>query len=137
MRATNTAGRWSESAEQCALISWWALAHKTFGVPEVCLFAVPNGGRRDAITGARLKEEGVRAGIPDLFLAYPKNGAHGLFLEMKRQKGSGSYYRATEAQKKAMEAFTEAGYLCVVAYGAREAIDAIEKYLGEESWGKF
>ena len=32
------------------------------------LFAVPNGGRRDAITGAKLKAEGVVPGVSDLIL---------------------------------------------------------------------
>lgn len=36
------------------------------------LFAIPDGGRRDAVTGAHLKAEGVRAGVPDMFLAVPR-----------------------------------------------------------------
>ena len=50
---------------QSACVRWFryqfpALAHS--------LFAVPNGGRRDAATGARLKDEGVLAGVSDLVL---------------------------------------------------------------------
>ena len=34
------------------------------------LHAIPNGGNRSAVTGARLKAEGVKRGIPDLFLPF-------------------------------------------------------------------
>ena len=46
------------------------------------LFAIPDGGRRDAVTGAHLKAEGVRAGGPDMFLAVPRQNAPGLFPEL-------------------------------------------------------
>lgn len=68
-KKSNTAGTGSESQEQQALFAWWALAG-----PKLCpdrpapvMYAIPNGGRRDAITGARLKAEGVLAGVPDIF----------------------------------------------------------------------
>jgi len=34
--------------------------------------AIPNGGNRSAITGARMKAEGVKRGVPDLFIFEPK-----------------------------------------------------------------
>ena len=36
------------------------------GAPDVVLFAVPNGGFRHRVEAARLKAQGVTAGIPDL-----------------------------------------------------------------------
>ena len=56
-----------EHSEQVTLIKWWALACKQFGIPEQLLFAIPNGGKRDVISAKLLKDEGVRAGVPDLF----------------------------------------------------------------------
>ena len=38
------------------------------------MYHIPNGGRRNKITGARLKAEGVVAGVPDVFLASPRQG---------------------------------------------------------------
>ena len=73
----------SEHQEQSAVISWWALAHRQYGLPEFALFAIPNGGARDVITGARLKAEGVRRGVVDLMLAKPNGTFSGLFIEMK------------------------------------------------------
>jgi hypothetical protein len=49
-------------------------------------FAVPNGGRRDKITGAILKREGVKAGVPDIILV--RDGGSVAFLEVKTPKGS-------------------------------------------------
>ncbi|MCK5346358.1 MAG: VRR-NUC domain-containing protein, partial [Candidatus Heimdallarchaeota archaeon] len=46
-------------------------------------FAIPNGGSRNDIEAKNLKNEGVRSGVPDVCLAYPSNGFHGLFIEHK------------------------------------------------------
>ena len=49
---------------QSACVRWFRLKYPKL---KNVLFAVPNGGRRDAITGARLKEEGgthERKGCP-------------------------------------------------------------------------
>lgn len=121
----NTAGLGSESQEQQSLVAWWSVVHRTFGLPEAALFAIPNGGARSMSTGARLKKEGVRAGVPDLLLAVPAGQSHGLFLEMKRSRGS----RIAKAQKETMTLFERLGYQVAVCYGCRDAIAAVEKYL--------
>ena len=51
------------------------------------MFAVPNGGRRDAKSGARMKYEGVVKGVADLILLIPKKGYASLCIEMKTLKG--------------------------------------------------
>jgi hypothetical protein len=56
-------------------------------------FAVPNGGRRDRITGAILKREGVKAGVPDIIIV--RDGGSVAFMEVKRPKGV-----LSEAQKQ-------------------------------------
>ena len=72
----------SEHSEQCALITWSILARPQY--PELeWLFAVPNGGHRHAVTAMKLKNEGVKPGVFDLFLPTPRGGYHGLFIEMK------------------------------------------------------
>jgi len=68
------------------------------------LFAIPNGSQRDVITGKRLKDEGVVAGVADLFLSVARNGYHGLYIEMKTDKGRQSpsqieFQRNVEAQE--------------------------------------
>jgi hypothetical protein len=49
---------------QCGIIDWYDLRYG-----DGMLIAIPNGGARDARTGAMLKREGVRPGVWDLFLA--------------------------------------------------------------------
>lgn len=114
----------SEHQSQCAVISWWRLAHKGYELPEFALFAIPNGGARDPITGARLKAEGVRPGIPDLMLAV-KRGAHGgLVIEMKKVGN-----QQTTAQKEVIAYLNKAGYAWNVCWTTEAAITTIMSYL--------
>jgi hypothetical protein len=76
----------SEYDSQCALMEMAALWQEK--VPELReIFHVPNGGARDAITGARLKRAGVKRGVPDLFLLVPRSPYHGLVIELKTEIG--------------------------------------------------
>ena len=114
----------SEHQEQTAVINWWRLAHKGYGLPEFALFAIPNGGARDPITGARLKAEGVRPGVFDLMLAAPKAKHAGLFIEMKVGANKPS------PDQEAFHAhLVSAGYAASVHWNSGSAIDAIKAYL--------
>ena len=119
----------TEHTEQKALVEWWGLYARWKSLPPSLLMAIPNGGHRSVVTGARLKAEGVRAGIPDLFLAVPTSKAHGLWIEMKRQQGG----RVSDAQKDSMAALEAQGYACTVCRGWAEARRSIVEYLGGDS----
>ena len=67
----------SEHEEQCELVRWF---RSTYLNVRIC--AIPNGGVRGKIAGGRLKNEGVSAGVPDLFIP-----AWSLWIEMKRADG--------------------------------------------------
>ena len=88
-------------------------------------FHIPNGGARNKITAARLKAEGVSAGVPDLCIPVPSSGFHGLFIEMKRKKGGS----LSDAQKKWLRILDINGYQASVCKGAEDAIQTIERYL--------
>ena len=118
----------TEHEEQAALIEWWSWYSQWMGLQRCLLMAIPNGGARTTVTGARLKAEGVRAGIPDLFLAVPTEHAHGLWIEMKRQKGG----EVRSSQKAVMAALDDQGFSCTVCKGWQEARRAISDYLGDE-----
>lgn len=120
--------RKDEHNEQVALMQWWALACHGLGVPETCLWAIPNGGFRQLSVAKALKAEGVRAGVPDLFLAFPTPLYPGLFIEMKKTKGG----RVSDNQKTMIAMLSELGYMAVVCHGWEEARGIIIKYLNKD-----
>ena len=77
------------------------------------------------ITGARLKAEGVRPGIPDLMLVAPRGKYKGLFIEMKKPPN-----HPNDDQKKVISYLDSQGYCCLVKYNAETAITSISSYLG-------
>jgi hypothetical protein len=90
------------------------------------LFAVPNGGKRHIRTAINLKREGVKPGVPDIIFAYPTKQYHGMFIEMKRQKGG----VVSEEQKVMIDKLNEVGYYTTVCKGCDEAVREIKGYLG-------
>ena len=88
---------------------------------------IPNGGYRNPREAHNLKLQGVKPGVPDLFLPVARGGWHGLFIEMKRQKGG----RLSDDQKAWIDALTDQHYLAVRADGAEQACEILYKYLTE------
>lgn len=115
----------SEHDEQKSVVEWWDYVSQMLRVPREVLFAIPNGGKRDIVTASFLKAEGVRPGVPDLFLAYPVGDAHGLFIEMKRRKGG----VVSKYQNDMLEILKNLGYKTDVCKGAEEATKRIERYI--------
>lgn len=113
-----------ESRSQQALIAWWNVACKNYGLSPWCMFAIPNGGRRDVLTGVFMKKEGVRSGIPDLMLCVPRNGKAGAFIEMKTATG-----KLSPEQRAIIPILRDLGYTVEVCRSTREAVDVIEAYL--------
>ncbi|MBQ2771062.1 MAG: VRR-NUC domain-containing protein, partial [Clostridia bacterium] len=112
-----------EAQEQTALFRW-TLAVRTIYPLLRLLFHIPNGGRRDTIEARRLKEQGVKKGVPDLFLPVARAPYHGLFIEMKTDTG-----QPTQAQKWWLEELRTQGYLALVAHGQDEARGILQDYL--------
>ena len=105
---------------QKAFFQWWEAKH---GNP-LC-WATPNGGYRNIVTATKLKAEGVRAGVPDVFLAIPVGDYHGLFMEFKRAKG-----KLQPNQELYLALLSQVGYKTAVVRSVEEAIDTVEAYLG-------
>ena len=116
----------NEHAEQSAFFEWIAQNASRHPALE-SVFAIPNGGFRHKPTAMLLQREGVRAGVPDIFVAYPSRNKCGLFIEMKRADGHPSDVRAT--QWEWLERLEKNNYAVAVCYGCDEAIEAITKYL--------
>lgn len=114
----------TEAQEQTTLFQWAAL--RVWLWPELrLLHAIPNGGSRNPIEARHLKEQGVKAGIPDIFLPCARGGWHGLYIEMKRRKGG----RVSIEQKKMIIALRDQGYCVEVCEGWEEARDIITAYM--------
>lgn len=114
----------TEAEEQARLFSWAQM--RAGKHPELrLLFHIPNGGARRKTEAARLQAEGVKAGVPDLFLPSARYPWNGLFIELKRQKGG----KVSDAQRKWLDDLEGAGYRCAVACGWQEAARIIEDYL--------
>lgn len=91
------------------------------------LFAVPNGGRRDALTGAKLREEGVVAGVSDLVLLKGNGTYNALLVEMKTNTG-----RQSQSQRDwqaVVERYGECLY--TVCRSVEGFIEAVRGYLGQ------
>jgi hypothetical protein len=94
---------------QAAFISWCRLAQNT--MPLLALgFAVPNGGYKISLRmAAKLKAEGLKAGVPDFMLPVPCGGFSGLAIEFKRPGGKTSVH-----QDGYIDALTKVGWLVLV-----------------------
>jgi hypothetical protein len=128
-----------EHTEQTNLFKWADLAKNARPELEM-LFAIPNGGarptkevmtkygvRRFSSVAKRLKDEGVKAGVPDVMLAVARRGFHGLFIEMKVGKN-----KPTDEQKKWHRKLLNQGYWVETRYSWTEAVDTICWYLDED-----
>lgn len=114
----------SEHDVQKEFFTW--LARHAASYPELDeFFAVPNGGRRDKRTAARLAMEGVKAGIPDVLALIPRRQATGLALEFKVK-----YNQPTEEQKRWLGRLMLRGISTHVVYSLRDAQEAVVEYLG-------
>lgn len=111
-----------ESQEQVTFLNWFQWQH-----PHVLIFSIPNGGHlaggiaQRAAQVARLKAEGMRPGVPDLYIP-----AWNLFIEMKRQSGG----RLSEEQKTIHSQLRGVGKTVIVAKGWEDARDQVMAFLG-------
>lgn len=105
-----------------------AYAMKYFGIHNriealVDMFAVPNGGERHAAVAAKLKMEGVKKGVSDIFLPDPVGTYHGLFIEMKKLDG-----RFTQEQMEFIRRMRKKGYAADGAVGWIAAAELLFNY---------
>jgi hypothetical protein len=109
----------TEHQIQSAFFSWWNMVYR---LP--LAWAIPNGGKRHPAVGRKLREEGVRPGVPDVFIAIPTPQFSGLFLEFKSRRGA-----VTAEQKVLHERLRFMGYAVEVVRSVDQAISVTENYL--------
>ncbi len=116
--------RQPELEEQVALIEW---ADKTVidGIRiGDYLIHIPNEGKRGPKAARDAKRLGLRAGVPDLFLALPRGGYAGLWIEMKSITGI-----ATSEQIDWMRKLKNEGYAVFLSRSFGMAKDNVMKFM--------
>ena len=118
----------SEEQDQAIVISW-SLYYDCLK----WLHHIPNGaflgGRtpaQRATVARKLKKQGLKTGVSDLFLPVARKGYHGLYIEMKNRQGTG---RLSDDQKDFINDMASENYLCHVCEGSDEAIAQIKHYM--------
>lgn len=91
----------SEHIEQVRSVAWFRKHHE----PEI--IAIPNGGARSKSEGARLKAEGVRKGVHDLFIP-----AWRLWVEMKKENGGSGMSKDQKDWAKYVESIGDHWLCC-------------------------
>lgn len=128
----------AEHDEQVVIIQWARLVEGEYPALAL-LYAIPNGAKlpyfktrrkdgketRWSPEAAKLKDEGMRAGVPDLCLPVARRGYHGLYIEMKYREN-----KPTPEQTAYLDALAKEGYLAVVCWSAEDAIETLTEYLG-------
>lgn len=96
-----------------------------------CWNHVPNGGNRDARTGAKMKRQGTKKGFPDVQIFDApdiKVGqvkmCRGIIIELKRSDGVPS--DVSKEQRNWLDKLEERCWLTKVAFGADDAIEFLE-----------
>jgi len=105
----------SEHYEQVRFIGKFSILY-----PDVRIFAIPNGGHRGKVTAAKMKQEGVRRGVPDLYVPAWK-----LWIEMKRVKGGS----VSSDQKDWHDYLRGVGDTVFVCRGSDEALSMVSEFL--------
>jgi len=113
----------SEHQIQCEVVRWFDLQYRNEAYSKR-LVATPNGGHRHITVASKMKAEGQRAGFPDLFLHVPREGFHGLAIEMKTKVG-----KVSPAQDDWMTFLASQGYAVSVCRSFDDARNVIEEYL--------
>lgn len=107
---------------QCQCVRWFFLQYPKL---RGRLFAVPNGGKRDVTTAAKLKAEGVVAGVADLILLVRNSKYGALLIEMKTRTG-----RQSESQKEWQKIVSD-DYKYVVCRSVEDFINNVNLYLNQ------
>lgn len=118
----------SEAQEQKAIVKWLSL----HPVLKYYFCKIDNESKRSVIAGYQAKLMGLRPGVSDLFIYYPTNLYHGLWLEVKRNiryTKSAKENPSWSAQELFIKQVRMAGFYADFCFGLNHAIEIIEGYL--------
>ena len=115
----------TEDVIQAACIRWYKLKHRGKMITSFPAGYVFGGdATKRAILGRRMKEMGYMKGIPDLFIPHANRFYHGLFIEMKTEKG-----RLSPEQKEVIPRLEAEGYKVAVCRSLDDFITVVDGYM--------
>ena len=114
----------TEHVEQTRLFDRIRAAEQAYPALSM-VYAVPNGGFRHIATAKAMRDEGVRAGVPDVHIPLARKGYCGGWIEMKR-RGNGP----TDGQREYAAKLLAEGHWYELHYTAETAWPALCGYLG-------
>ncbi|HWY35553.1 MAG TPA: VRR-NUC domain-containing protein [Nitrosopumilaceae archaeon] len=109
-----------EFSHQEAFFQWI----KHYPLLDAMTWHTPNGGKRDKFVAIMLKRQGVKRGVPDIFIAIPLHEYHGYFIELKGPDG-----RLTDSQQTMHQNLKENGYKVDVFNNWFDARTSILEYI--------
>lgn len=102
------------------------VSYEQYAVPELeWLHAIPNGGLRSKATAGKMKAEGVKSGVFDVFWPLVRFGFPGLYIEMKQP---GKINNTSTEQRRFAAHCEEQGYAMYVCDNWRDAADTVQLY---------
>lgn len=88
-------------------------------------FATMNGLHTTPALAGKARAAGNKKGVPDICFPIPKDPYHGLFIELKRVRGSKTY----DEQLWYRDFLRGQGYRSEICYGWQEAAQVLTEYL--------
>lgn len=113
--------------EEQVKFTHWANVKKDELPQLAALYAVPNQAVRTSKVASYMIHEGLKAGIPDMFLAYAASNCHGLYIEFKFGRGL-----LSPAQAIWRKRLMDNGYGYIVPYSFEDAVRETLLYLVNE-----
>lgn len=139
MRKSDTRKLWANYAnnkteDQCSYQSEHQMQKdfcKFLDLINITYFAIPNAqslshlDRKAAIRAMiKLKNEGLKPGVPDIFICEPTKNYSGLFIEMKKKPN-----KPSQLQNQWLEKLNMKNYKTEICYSTNQAITAIKNYM--------
>jgi len=123
IRGTLKNGEISEASIQASILEWASIdpiikKYRRF------IIHFPNEGKRTRWYGAHLNRLGMRRGVSDIFIAVPRHGFGGAWIELKSKNG-----KLTDDQIKFIDDMKSQNYYTEVCRSFEEAQAKILAYL--------
>ena len=106
--------------------------------PDVIFFSEPSGLRVNHYFRKLLKALRSSHSLPDLFIAYPSCGSHGLFLELKKEgtiinkkNGELTCNEHIREQHKVLSHLNAIGYMATFSVGFEQSKKIIYSYINK------